>query len=83
MARWQPKNYFDNGRTIAHDADLSTEDLAALDAGEILTLLDERGLPSRRLLKDSYGTLRAGPLACENKIVSHILRLPSSPFRET
>ena len=55
---WKPKEHFDNGRTVLWGKHLSRGTIAALDAGEIFTLLDQKGKPCSTILKDSFGTLR-------------------------
>jgi hypothetical protein len=80
MEGYRPKTYFDAGRTVEWGKDLSQEVVAAMDAGEIFTLLDASGRPHARLLKDSYGTLRQGAIVDETGLAGRLLGLPPSPF---
>lgn len=77
---FEPKTYFDNGRTVEWGADLSEETKAALAAGEVFTLLDTEGTPHSRLLHDSYGTLREGPIVDPTGISASMFGVPPSPF---
>jgi hypothetical protein len=76
----QPKTYFDNGRTVEWGKDLSEETLAAMDGGEVFTLLDPDGKPYSRLLRDAYGTQREGPIVDQSGIAEKLFGVPPSPF---
>jgi hypothetical protein len=55
---WRPKKYVDRGRTLRWEQSLSEATMAAMDAGEVFTLMGADGKPYSLVLKDSYGTIR-------------------------
>jgi hypothetical protein len=55
---WSPKDYYNNGRTMMWGVDLTAEQLAALDNGEVFLLYDATWNPYADVFKDSYGTTR-------------------------
>jgi hypothetical protein len=81
MASYNPKHYFDDGRTTEYGADLGPERMEALRRGEIFTLLDREGRPWQRILMDSYDQLRAGSLD-EPSDLAPVLGIPPSPHAE-
>lgn len=58
---YSPKSHEDKGRTVESGRPLTPEEMQALRAGEILTVLSEDRSPYSRLLMDSYGTIREQP----------------------
>lgn len=52
----------DNGRTLEWGKNISPENMTLLRQGEVFTLLDADGQPHKRILMDSYGTIREGPI---------------------
>jgi hypothetical protein len=55
---YNPKIYFDNDRKLIWGKKLNTEQLKAMENGEIFTLRDKSGAKHSRILKDSYGQIR-------------------------
>jgi len=62
-SEWKPKLYFDEGRTLRWSENLSEETKAALERGEVFTLLGENGEPYTQVLMDSWGSIKERPLS--------------------
>lgn len=76
-----PKNYFDAGATVAPRSDLGAERMERLRGGEVFTVLNDDGTPDRRILMDSFNTIRCS--AIDNRS-EHMARsffaVPASPY---
>lgn len=58
MSDYNPKEYFDNGRTLNWAENIPQDYMEGMNNGEVFTLLDIEGNPYSQVLKDSYGTIR-------------------------
>ena len=65
---YQPKNYFSKGRTFEWEKNLTPEQMEALRSGEVFILLGADGKPFKRILMDSYNTIRERDLNSQAKI---------------
>lgn len=80
LDEYEPKEYFDNGRTVPHDQKPTRELWEAMKAGEVVTWRDEQGRPFKRMMLDSFNECRSGKWGLVNDgLLQAMFGVPPTP----
>src|SRR4051812_23368581 len=70
---YNPKRYFDEGRTWPDKTDLGSENMDYLRSGGMISILDEAGKPYKVILLDQWDEFRSGPVENEGAVLAYMM----------